>query len=91
METQVIEIYEATLFNIYVHKTFTGYQHETTCSSRGSTLSVFKRKRYTVMTASVWSEFLATDLEVRVRLPALPDFLRSSESGTGSTQSHEYN
>jgi hypothetical protein len=27
----------------------------------------------------------------RVRFPALPDFLRSSGSGTGSTQSHEYN
>jgi hypothetical protein len=33
-----------------------------------------------------WSEFLATDSEVRVRFPALPDFLRSSGSGTGSTQ-----
>jgi hypothetical protein len=33
-----------------------------------------------------WSEFLATDPEVRVRFPALPDFLRSSGSGTGSTQ-----
>jgi hypothetical protein len=41
-------------------------------------------------TASVvqWSEFLATDLEVRVRFPALPDFLRSSGSGTGFTQPH---
>jgi hypothetical protein len=38
-----------------------------------------------------WSEFLATDPEVWVRFPALPDFLRSSESGTGSTQPHEYN
>jgi hypothetical protein len=28
-----------------------------------------------------WSEFLATD-----RFPALPGFLRSSGSGTGSTQ-----
>jgi hypothetical protein len=36
------------------------------------------------------SEFLATELEVRFRLPALPDFLRSSGSGTGSTQPHEY-
>jgi hypothetical protein len=26
-----------------------------------------------------WSEFLATDPEVRVQFPALPDFLRSSE------------
>jgi hypothetical protein len=31
-----------------------------------------------------WSEFLATDPEVRVPFPALPDFLRSSGSGTGS-------
>jgi hypothetical protein len=46
-----------------------------------------RRKR----TASVWSEFLATDPEVRVRLPALEDFLRSSGSGTGSTQPREYN
>jgi hypothetical protein len=37
------------------------------------------------VTASVvqWSEFLATDPEVRVRFPALPDFLRRSGSGTG--------
>jgi hypothetical protein len=44
-------------------------------------------------TASVvyWSEFLATDPEVRARFQALPDFLRSSESGTGSTQPREYN
>jgi hypothetical protein len=40
-----------------------------------------------------WSQFLATDsdLEVLVRFPALPDFLRSSGSGTGSTQLREYN
>jgi hypothetical protein len=37
-----------------------------------------------VWTASVvkWSEFLATDQEVRFRFLALPDFLRSSGSGT---------
>jgi hypothetical protein len=29
---------------------------------------------------------MATDPEVRVRFPALADFLRSSRSGTGSTQ-----
>jgi hypothetical protein len=40
----------------------------------------------------VWcSEFLATDPEVRVRSPALPDFLRSSGSGTMSAQPREYN
>jgi hypothetical protein len=35
----------------------------------------------------LWSSgFLATDPEVRVRFPELPDFLRSSGSGTGFTQ-----
>jgi hypothetical protein len=38
-----------------------------------------------------WSEFLTTDPEVRVRIPALLDFLRSSGPGTGSTQPREYN
>jgi hypothetical protein len=49
--------------------------------------------RNNALTASVvWrSEFLATDPEVQVRFPALPDFLRSSGSGTGSTQPPEYN
>jgi hypothetical protein len=36
-------------------------------------------------------EFLATDPEVRVRFPALPDFLRSGGPGTESTQPPEYN
>jgi hypothetical protein len=34
---------------------------------------------------------LATDPEVRVRLPAPPDFLRSSGFGTGPTQPRDYN
>jgi hypothetical protein len=38
-----------------------------------------------------WSEFLATDPEVRVRFSALPDFLRSSGSGTWSIQPCDYN
>jgi hypothetical protein len=33
----------------------------------------------------------ATDPEVRVPFPALPYFLRSSGSGTGSTQPRDYN
>jgi hypothetical protein len=37
------------------------------------------------------SSWLVTDPEVRVRFSALPDFLRSSGSGTGSTQLDEYN
>jgi hypothetical protein len=37
------------------------------------------------------SEFLATDAEIRVRFPALPDFLRSSGSGKGSAQPRECN
>jgi hypothetical protein len=36
-----------------------------------------------------WSEFLATDPEVRVRFLALIDFLRSSGSRTGFTQPRE--
>jgi hypothetical protein len=45
------------------------------------------------VTASVvkWSEFLATDPEVLVRFPALPEFLTNIGSGTGSTQPREYN
>jgi hypothetical protein len=35
--------------------------------------------------------YLATAPEVRVRFPALPDFLRSSGSGTGFTHPREYN
>jgi hypothetical protein len=31
----------------------------------------------------LWSEFLATDPEVQVRFPALPDFLTSSGFRTG--------
>jgi hypothetical protein len=42
----------------------------------------------------LWSSRQSSWLQIqrpRVRLPALPDFLRSSGSGTGSTQSREYN
>jgi hypothetical protein len=48
---------------------------------------------YNPETASVvwWSEFLVTDPEVRVRFPALPDFLRSCGSEKGSTQLREDN
>jgi hypothetical protein len=37
------------------------------------------------------AQMLATDPEDRVRFPALPDFLRSSGSGTGFTQPRDYN
>jgi hypothetical protein len=46
---------------------------------------------YIYISVVYWSEFLATDSEVWVRFPALPDFLRCSGSGTGSTQPREYN
>jgi hypothetical protein len=42
---------------------------------------------------TLWSrgqEFLATDPEVQVRFSAIPELLRSSGSGTGSTQPREY-
>jgi hypothetical protein len=38
-----------------------------------------------------WSEFQATDPEVRGRFPALQDFLRSSGSGPGPTQLRDGN
>jgi hypothetical protein len=38
-----------------------------------------------------WSTVPATDPEVRVRIPALPDLLRSGGSGTGTSQPVEYN
>jgi hypothetical protein len=46
-----------------------------------------------IKTASlVWySEFLATDQEVRARFSALPDFLNSIGSGTESIQPRDYN
>jgi hypothetical protein len=44
-----------------------------------------------VLTAFVGSKFLAADPEVQVKFPALPDFLKSSRSGTGSIQPREYN
>jgi hypothetical protein len=36
-------------------------------------------------------ELLVTDPKARVLFPALPDFLTTSWSGTGSTQPREYN
>jgi hypothetical protein len=36
-------------------------------------------------------EFLATDRKLLIRFLELPDFLRSSGSGMGSTQPREYN
>jgi hypothetical protein len=50
------------------------------------TFSRHWRKLYVVK----WSEFLATEPE-RVRFLVLPDFLRGSGSGTGSSQPREYN
>jgi hypothetical protein len=32
------------------------------------------------------NKFLATDSEVQIRFPAIPDFLKSNGSGTGSTE-----
>jgi hypothetical protein len=49
--------------------------------------------RVSVRWPPLWSrsEFLATGPEVRVPFPTLPDFLKSSGSGKGSTQPREYN
>jgi hypothetical protein len=51
---------------------------------------LFISLRLVALRPPLWSEFLATDSEVRVRFPALPNFLRSVGSGTGSTQPCEY-
>jgi hypothetical protein len=53
-------------------------------------VSYVHRTKYT---ASVvyWSEFLATDPVIPDSFPALPDFLRSCGSGTGSTKPREDN
>jgi hypothetical protein len=62
-----------------------------TTSSSSSSSSVKPKDQHVTAkltkTASViwWSEFLAIDPGVRVRFPALPDFLR-----TGPTQPREY-
>jgi hypothetical protein len=61
---------------------------------RHSTLSQSEQPKYSINRHygdRSWSEFLATDPEVRVRFPGLPDFLRSSGSATGSTQPRNYN
>jgi hypothetical protein len=70
-----------------------GYRMEMYCAScevRTEFICYVEESR---PTASVfyWSEFLATDPEVQVRFPELPDFLRHGGSGTGSTQPREYN
>jgi hypothetical protein len=66
-------------------------------------LSIIRMSNYVVgiyviielhwLTASLvwWSEFLAIDPKIRVRFSALPDFFKSSGSGTGSTQPRKYN
>jgi hypothetical protein len=65
-------------------KLLTNCQYNPLCSTA-------KNTSYDFGTVFQWSEFLATDPEVRVRYPALPDSLRSSGSGTGTTQPREYN
>jgi hypothetical protein len=59
------------------------------CEAR-TELYMLCRRKYTASEVQ-WSEFLATDPEVRVRFLALSDFLRNSGCGTGSTQPLEYN
>jgi hypothetical protein len=63
-----------------------------TCSSVLASFNIKVDVRHKWIASVVyWLEFLATDPEVRVRFPALPDFLRSSGSGMGFTQPREYN
>jgi hypothetical protein len=52
-------------------------------------LYILRRRKYTASMVC-WSDFLATDPEVRVRFSALTHFLISGP-GTESTQPREYN
>jgi hypothetical protein len=62
-------------------------------------LTVFQRniiatKIFHIILLPLWSSGQCSWLQIqrsRLRVPALPDFLRSSGSGTGSTQPREYN
>jgi phosphosulfolactate phosphohydrolase-like enzyme len=76
-----------------VHLLISCVTNRSTCLYHASQTSrhVYMHPSETSQTASVinWSEFLLTDPEVLVRFPALLHFLRSSRSGTGSTQSRE--
>jgi hypothetical protein len=61
------------------------------CRRRRTTV---KNWKVTKVWPPLWSSSHSSWLQIqrsRVWLPALPDFLRSSRSGTGSTQPHEYN
>jgi hypothetical protein len=60
-------------------------------STGGSSAVVGFEVMTSVVTVVSWSELLATDPEVRVRFPALPDFVRSSGFGTESTQPCQHN
>jgi hypothetical protein len=46
-------------------------------------VSIQQYENYSTPSVVKWSGFLATNPEVRVRFPALPDSLRNSGSGTG--------
>jgi hypothetical protein len=59
-------------------------------ASQLSTVRDYLDRLYAKCTVVYWSDFLATDPEVRIQFPELPYFLRSSGSGTLSTQPSEY-
>jgi hypothetical protein len=66
-------------------------------STRATEFSVDKRRslgRHCLLRPPLWSSGQSSWLQIqrsRIRFRALPDFLRSSGSGTGSTQPREYN
>jgi hypothetical protein len=76
----------AFTFCIGKHSDSSSTFHVTVCDAICGDLSHIKR----CVLCGIVVKFLATDPELRARFPALPDFLRSSESGRGSTQPRDY-
>jgi len=73
---------------------FSGNSEDGRCAERClNKYCIFPKYTFLVV-LSLWSSGQSFWLQIqrsRVRYPALPDFLSSSESGTGSTQPREVN
>jgi hypothetical protein len=70
---------------------FPGYRTETYCVSCEvrTEFICYVEESIPILLSVYRSEFLATDPEVQVRFPEVPDLLRSSGSRTVSTEPHK--